>query len=86
VLLLFCINLLLGDLFVIFTLCNACAFTCRSSMEPSCIMNILPCYLVYPRDGIRLIGWLCFVNRPSAEVEWLIAARDMAPSHYGGSM
>jgi hypothetical protein len=54
-------------------------------MEPSCIMNILPCYLVYtPRDGIRTIEWL--INRPSVEAEWLIAAHNRVPSHDGGSM
>jgi hypothetical protein len=47
-------------------------------------MNILPCYLVYPRDGIRLIGWLCLVNRPSVEAKWLIAACDRTSSHDGG--
>jgi hypothetical protein len=55
-------------------------------MELSCIMNILPCYLVYPCDGFRTIECLCLVNRPSVEVEWLIAAHDRAPSRYGGSM
>jgi hypothetical protein len=33
-----------------------------------------------------MIKWLCLVNRPSVDVEWLIAAHDRAPSHDGGSM
>jgi hypothetical protein len=55
-------------------------------MEPSCIMNILPCCIVYPHDRIGMIEWLCVVNRPSVEVEWLIDAHVRAPSHNGGSM
>jgi hypothetical protein len=27
--------------FIIFTLCNGCAFTYMSSMKPSCIMRVL---------------------------------------------
>jgi hypothetical protein len=41
---------------------------------------------LHPRNGIRTIEWLCLVNRPLVEVDWLIAARDRAPSHDGGSM
>jgi hypothetical protein len=34
--------------FIIFTLCNGCAFTYMSSMKPSCIMRVLIRYIVYP--------------------------------------
>jgi hypothetical protein len=43
----------LGFHFVIFTLCNDCAFLYRSSMEPSCTMNILTSYLVYSLKEIE---------------------------------
>jgi hypothetical protein len=51
-----CIILLLGVRFIIFTLCNACAFTYRSFMEPICTMIILASYLVI-YDGYRMIEW-----------------------------
>jgi hypothetical protein len=57
-----CIILLLGVPFVIFTLCNAYAFIYRSSMEPSCTMETLTSYLVYPHNGNRTIEWLCLVK------------------------
>jgi hypothetical protein len=33
-----------------------------------------------------MIEWLGLVNRPSVEIEWLIATHDRAPSHDGGFM
>jgi hypothetical protein len=39
---------------------------------------------LFPYDGFRTLEWLYLVL--SVEDEWLIAARDTAPSHDGGSM
>jgi hypothetical protein len=33
-----------------------------------------------------MIEWLCLLNSPSVEAEWLIAAHVRAPSHDGGSI
>jgi hypothetical protein len=50
-------------------------------MEPSCIRLISLIGVPFlPHYGFRTQEWL------SIEDEWLIAARDRAPSHDGGSM
>jgi hypothetical protein len=50
-------------------------------MEPSCIRLISFIGVPFlPHYGFRTQEWL------SVEDEWLIAARDRAPSHDGGSM
>jgi hypothetical protein len=56
-----CIILLLGVRFIIFTSCNGCAFTYRSSMNPSCTMKILTWIPCFSNNGNRTIEWLCLV-------------------------
>jgi hypothetical protein len=55
-------------------------------MEPSCTTDPLTRIPCLPLRRNKIIEWLGLVYRPSVEAEWLIAARDRAPSHDGGSM